>query len=157
MMTPPAAYPALRPSSPEIVAALRPAGDPWDVPTDSFRQEVPTHNFRKVRGDDFEDVAVVRHVPEARGPLLPLRAPPPGMTPPVGIPLTPMPPARGTPTPPGIRRASTDPFTPPTIPDPPPPFASEPVPTLRPRSTWIALVAIGAIVLGLIILAIAMI
>ena len=45
-----------------------------------------------------------------------------------------------------------------SIPDTPPPprFASEPVPTLRPRSSWIALVVIGAIVLGLILFAVAM-
>jgi serine/threonine protein kinase len=163
LMTPPTAYPAL-----EVSASVRPAGESWEAPTDSFRKEVPTHNFRKVRGEDFDDVAVVRPVAGiagsvSRAPMLPLRAPPPGMTPPVGLPLTPAPPARGTPTPPSIRRAPSDTLTPPTIPDaasrapapppPPPRFASESVPTLRPRSSWIALAVIGAIVLGLIILA----
>jgi serine/threonine protein kinase len=167
LMTPPTAYPALerRPSSPEIAAALRPAGESWEAPTDSFRKEAATHNFRKVRGDELDEVAVVRPVAgiagrESRVPALPL-PPPPAMTPPVGIPLTPMPPARGTPTPPGLRRAPTDPLTPPTIPDagfapPPPHFESEQVPTLRPRSSWIALALIIAIVLGAIILAVAM-
>jgi serine/threonine protein kinase len=174
-MTPPTAYPALerRPSSPEIAAALRPAGESWEAPTDNFRKlESPTHNYRKVRSEELDDVAVVRPVAgiagiQSRAPLLPL-PPPPAMTPPVGIPLTPMPPARGTPTPPGIRRAPTDTFTPPTIPgpshparlvpDPPAPrFASESVPTLRPRSSWIALAVVVAIVLGAIVLAIVMI
>jgi serine/threonine protein kinase len=154
LTTPPAAYPALAPPPK--------SGESWEAQTDSFRKEAATHNFRKVRGDDFDDVAVVRPVAgiagtQSRVPLLPL-PPPPAMTPPIGIPLTPMPPARGTPTPPGLRRAQADPLTPPAEAGVPPPrFESEQVPTLRPRSSWIALAVIVAIVLGAIILAVAMV
>jgi serine/threonine protein kinase len=116
LLTPPA---ALRPSSPEIVAALRPTppvieaaqlaaeppsrtGEGWEVPTTSFRTPSTA----------MGDVGVVRSLA-----ALPLRAPPPGMTPPIGVPATYAPTARGTPTPPAIARTPSDTFTPPTIPD----------------------------------------
>lgn len=117
--------------------------------------EAPTNNFRKVAVSHGDGLSVA--------PRLPLRAPPPGMTPPVGLPTNLVPPARGTPTPPGIRRAPSDTLTPPTIPERaavPAPVetrvASEPIPTLRPRSSWIVLVLVGLVVFGAIVLVLAL-